>query len=198
MAEGLSPTSRTFTASPGTQLRASPAVMFCFPRARGGRPGCPSPRAHPCTDSPPPRETPATPPYPVARRCLELIRKRIRLITLQILRRGMLSQAEQPSHLPLGRHLLEPQPGKADPAPRAAPRTCKTTKYLQPRANTLELQRCHLNAPGQEHLVPATDSLIIQAVPQSQGWHDLACHRAPASAWLSDMSSPGGSAPARL
>lgn len=129
---------------------------------------------------------------------LELIRKRISLITQQILERGMLSRAEQPSHLPLGRHPPERRRGNADPAPQAAPRTCKTTKYLQPKANTPELQRCHLNAPKQEHLVPATDSLIIQAMPQSQGWLNLACHGAPASTRLSDMSSSGSPAPPRL
>lgn len=98
----------------------------------------------------------------------------------------MPSPAEQPSHLPLGRHLLEQQYGNADPAPQAAPQTCKTTKYLQPRANTSELQRCHLNALGQEHLVPVTDSLIIQAMPEP-GLPEPVCHRAPESAWLSDV-----------
>lgn len=109
---------------------------------------------------------------------------------MQILKRGMPSPAEQPSHLPLGRHSLEQQHGNADPAPQAAPRTCKTTKYLQPRANTSELQRCHLNALGQEHLVPVTDSLIIQAMPESQGCQSC-CATGHLGAHGSQTSSPG-------
>lgn len=55
--------------------------------------------------------------------------------------------------------------GKETPTRPAAPPTCKTTKYLQPRANTAETQRCHFSTPGQEHLVPATDSPITRVMP---------------------------------